>query len=222
MGKTENEVIPIENWRNEAVSDEGFLSVIKGSIWTVGRKSDLIIFALLLSATAVGIYLAVMRSGQLDNPGLTARVVQQWAALGANIAVAILGFLIAGFSVFATVTRPELFRILAQFRQSNRRISEFKFVFYNFMYIFAHYIFYLSVCLFIAVLYVPQSPLWYIGQIAHRVQPNIINGWVAGGGALVVSYSAYCLLLLRSFLWNLYQAILFAIFHEERKPQPTP
>jgi hypothetical protein len=209
----------VQNWREDATNEKGFGSIILSSIGVVGSKVDLATFVVVLVCGAVGVTIARTQFNQLVQPWQTAMIVQQWANFAATVAVAILGFLITGFSVFATMTRPSLFHLLAKIRQTNRNISEFKFVFYNFMYVFAGYIAYLSVCMFMVFAFTKQSPVWYAGYLIWKFHPVSLDIAVAFCGVLVVAFSLFAILLLKSFLWNLYQAMLFTIFVEEAGAQ---
>ena len=219
MAKTSDqpEIIAIEDWRGDAIKEKGFGSIILSSIGVVGSKLDLLLFACMLLLGGGGVFLARTAFDQLKLPWLTATIVQQWANFGASFSVAILGFLIAGFSVFATVTRPSVFHVLAKFRQSNRNISEFKFVFYNFLYVFAHYVTYLAGCMAVVFAFTKQSPVWFMAYLIWKRNPQWVDIATALVGVIVVSYSLFLMLLLRSFLWNLYQGLLFAIFFDERQ-----
>lgn len=209
--RSASDVQEVPDWRKDATQDTSLLAILRASVGVVGNAGDLAIFAVTILLGFLGVLYAA-NYGDLAGAGETARLVQAWAALGANIAVAILGFLIAGFSVFATVTRPELFRFMAKYKAKGRPISEFKFVFYNFLYIFAHYIVFLTLCICVAFLEVPRSPVWWIAKIVYRDYPGAVDVAAAVSGVLVASYALFSMLLLKSFLWNLYQTLVFAIF----------
>lgn len=209
------DIVPIPNWREDATSDENFSRVMASSFGVVGSKTDLAIVLALLVFGAIGVFIAQFGTHTVAQAAQTAKMLQQWTAYLGRIAVSILGFLIAGFAVFATITRPELFHILAKFRVHGRRISEFKFVFYNFIYIFGHYIIFLALCLVISIGFVTYSPIWFAGKFMYKYSVPLMNFSTAILAVIVASYAVYILLLLRSFLWNLYQTLLFAIFFDE-------
>lgn len=206
-----SDVQEVPDWRRDATQDTGLIAILRASFGVVGNIGDLAIFVATFALGLIGVLWGAC-SGALASAGDTARLVQQWAALGANIAVAILGFLIAGFSVFATVTRPELFRYMARYKAKGRPISEFKFVFYNFLYIFAHYIIFLTGSVAVAFLFEPHSPIWWLAETFYADHNKIVDIAAAMTGVIIASYAAFSMLLLKSFLWNLYQTLVFAIF----------
>lgn len=206
-----SDVQEVPDWRRDATQDTGLIAILRASFGVVGNTGDLVIFVTTLVLGLIGVWGAAYY-GEIASASDTARLIQQWATLGANIAVAILGFLIAGFSVFATVTRPELFRYMARYKAKGRPISEFKFVFYNFLYIFAHYIIFLTGSVSVAFLAAPRSPLWWLAEMSYTHYGYVIDIAAAMTGVMIASYALFSMLLLKSFLWNLYQTLVFAIF----------
>ncbi len=204
---------PIDGWRADATNDQNLLGVAKAAWGTVGNKSDIILSVAICVALLIGFAFAQHNDLVADAPVIAASL-NSWAGLVSNVAVSILGFLIAGFSIFATMTKPSIFRLLAMYKSGGRSISEFKFVFYNFLYIFVHYMVLLAFGIFVVFSTTNQSPIWFI---ADKLDPNpvididMIAGFFASA---FVSYVFFCILLLKSFVWNLYQAIVFAIFFD--------
>lgn len=215
----EQPIVEVLDWRKDATGDTSFWRVVAVSLPVVGNKGDFYLCAGLFIACTVGILVA-HNAGLLAHGRDIAAMLGQWATLGVNIAVAILGFLIAGFSIFATMTKPELFHLLAKFKANGRPISEFKFVFYNFLHVFAHYLLYLAIGVFAAVMSQRGSPLWYFANLLRDHFGSWLDVAVAIGAAGLVCYTVFALLLLKSFLWNLYQAMVFAIFFEVPKSDP--
>lgn len=210
MTKTPN-IVGIKNWREDATSDTNFTKVLRSSFGVVGNRRDFLVVVILYILSLLCIIFS-SHFGTLASPQNVAKMVGQWATLSANMSVAILGFLIAGFSIFATMTRPSLFRYMARYKSDGRSISDFKFVFYNFLYIFIHYLILLSISVLTSVLFTPNSPLWYLADIAYDIFPKFVSILTASYGAAIVVYMMFSLLLLKSFLWNLYQTLIFAIF----------
>jgi hypothetical protein len=140
---------------------------------------------------------------------------QEWGVLTCTLAATILGFLIAGFAIFATMSRHSFFVELAQFRVESRPISQFKFVFFNFIFIFIHYVSYIATTLLVAMLWVGHSPVWFAAEYFHRIRPRLTDLLSAELDAAIAIYTIYILLVLRGFIWNLYQALLIVIFEAE-------
>jgi len=133
------------------------------------------------------------------------------AATGFTYSISILGFLITGFAIFSSVTRPQVFLLLAMIPHKDSGISRMHFIFFNFLFVFVHYICFLMACTFVVVLLAAKGPFSDLMKILADWHPFIVS---YGGGvfvALGVSWLFFLLMLLKSFIWNIYQSILFTI-----------
>ena len=153
----------------------------------------------------------------------SANFVHLIADVGLTLSLSILGFLIAGFSIFASVTKTELFILLAEIpykrESSDTGISRLQFIFFNFLNVFSVYLLLLSICLIIDLFFSLSSPLRILADSIASINPkfaHVGNCLVASIGGLVLIEA---LLQLKSFVWNLYQAVLLAIAtdHELKK-----
>jgi len=202
----------IPNWQKDVFAEASLSRVLKASWGVVGSKHD---FWLTAGLCSVGILIAALSVFVWQNaagPGLTARIMQSWSIVAGGFGAAILGFLIAGFSIFAAMTDKALFHELAQIKSDGRDISDFKFIFYNFLYVFVHYLAFSIASIAICFLFVPDSPLWYVARIIYEFDGFFIRFIVLISAVLFGSYTFYILLLLRSFIWSMYQSLLIAIF----------
>ncbi|MBC8718168.1 hypothetical protein [Ochrobactrum sp. Marseille-Q0166] len=133
------------------------------------------------------------------------------AMLGFTYTTSILGFLITGFAIFASITRPQIFILLAKLPYEETGISRLHFIFFNFLFVFVHYICFLIACIFVLVGLGSKGPFSDFLKILADCHALIIT---YGGAALVavgVGWFAFLLMLLKSFIWNIYQAIILTI-----------
>ena len=149
--------------------------------------------------------LAVFSSGELK------ALLNQIAAIGFALTTAILGFLIAGFLIFASITRPAIFAGLAKLDHKDSGLSRLQFIFFNFLLVFIHYLAFLGASIFLK-LFLPVAP----AMADLIVQPTGISAmhvWWAGEGlaGLLLSWLTFLMMLLKSFIWNIYQAVLVVI-----------
>lgn len=202
----------IENWKNDLSAEKNFFAVISVSWRDVGDKKDAYFsVAALIICIAISLFIYNKYPYRLNAP-LASALVVQWSAMGISLSSSILGFIIAGFSIFSTMTDRKLFQILSKIKKKDRNISEFKFVFYNFLYVFAHYLAYLLMCIIVLLLASKGSPVWRLAKDAY---PNSNVDLCAVILCSVVGvYTVHVVLVLKTFIWNLYQSILFAIFHD--------
>jgi len=144
------------------------------------------------------------------------RTTRAMADAGVAFSTSILGFLIAGFAIFSSVTKPDLFIALANIPyKKNSDISRLKYVFFNFLIVFIHYLGFMALCLFTDIFLSEGMPLTkLIGQLT--AENLTVRYLIASAGLIVVGvWFASILLLLKGFIWNLYQSVLLAIATEE-------
>ena len=205
-------IVHIPDWKKDVFSDKTLGRVLRASIGVVGSPYDA---ALAAAAMVFGMTIGTLSTFSWEftaSAGVIAAILQDWSIVAAGFAAAILGFLIAGFSIFATMTEKSLFHDLAQIKSNGRSISDFKFVFYNFLYVFIHYLFYMAMSLFVCFMFVPASPIWFAWSLVSDIDPYLARFCTLCFAIFFGSYSLYAVLLLRSFIWSMYQSLLIAIF----------
>jgi hypothetical protein len=132
----------------------------------------------------------------------------------------ILGFLITGFAVFASITKVDVFISLAKRAyKKSPEINNLQYIFFNFLNVFSIYIGLLALSLSAEFVSADSSPLIrLIPNSAHQYQ----KVWVAVGGGIsfiICLWTAIAILRLKSFIWNLYQTVLLAIAMEDEMKQ---
>jgi hypothetical protein len=124
-----------------------------------------------------------------------------------NLSVQILGFLIGGFAIFATVTDDRLMIRLAQAPMPRGGLSVFKYVFFSFLSVFYIYIVTLGFSTFVK-LCMSIDLVDTKGLMSRSFGPPLL----AGFNAAVFSVLAGCITLavvrLKSFIWNIYQGFI--------------
>ncbi|MBB4840621.1 hypothetical protein HNP52_003713 [Sphingomonas kyeonggiensis] len=127
--------------------------------------------------------------------------------IGFNLSVQILGFLIGGFAIFATVTDHKLMIKLATVPMGGEGISVFKNVFFNFLSVF--YIFLITLSVSVVVKIVGGVELFKININFSSDGLNIIKTLVNCFSFFIVSgLVAFSIIRLKSFIWNIYQAFI--------------
>lgn len=141
------------------------------------------------------------------------------AADGFSFATTILGFLVAGFTVFATVTKPDLFVFMARKRHKQSGLPWVKYNFFKFMEVFYIYIVFAGMCLGVRLLAKPSGALDLL--LINITSSSAITklylakiGFVLLGGVFF-----YTLLFLKSFIYNVYHVVMTSIRWEMEKPQ---
>lgn len=136
--------------------------------------------------------------------------INDWLNLGFTYSVTILGFLVAGFTIFSTMTRTEIFIALAACKHKTIDTSQLKFVFYSFLRVFILHIALLFLCVIVTML--RDTSRIYLGVLSRSSDATLIKEifvtlLVPVTGYLIIS----SLLHLKTFVWNLYQSIIIAV-----------
>lgn len=203
-------------WQRELFREKNFRDVYWRARKFASSPKDtwttFLVFALLVTVNLAWWLLAT----SADPAVSLIETVRLWAEAGTVFATSILGFLLAGFAIFASVTKADLFIALAQISYKDTSISRLKYLFFNFLMVFIHYLAFLSLCLLIHLLFATSSPATrLLGLATQSVEPTRFV--IAAIGLTVIgTWFAAALLMLKTFIWNLYQSVLLAIATEEQ------
>lgn len=199
------------DWREKVTQEKSLLDVYRKARKIASSKANswaatlafLFFIALLLTDWYFG--LRILSLQDFYNLAL------ETGEIGFALTTAILGFLIAGFSIFSTITKPEIFAALAKLDHKNSGSSRLQFIFFNFLLVFIHYLAFLAVSIAIKLL-LPFSVEVAKFIEAHVETPGISLWWVAGTiVSSILAWLVFLIMLLKSFIWNIYQAVLVVI-----------
>jgi len=149
------------------------------------------------------------------------KAINSAADTGFTFTSTMLGFLISGFAIFASISKPDILIILARTDYKDPRISELQFIFFNFILVFIHYIIFLGACVIIKIVSGDSGPLPKALELANAYNEAIGCALASTLLAGLLSWLAFVTLLLKSFIWNLYQSVLITIQIEDLLKQ-TP
>lgn len=167
-----------------------------------------------------------------NNSELIVGQLRRLITAGIAFSPSTLGFLIAGFTVFVTVIRIDVFLEMAKREKPKTGESFLKYNLSAFMVVFAHYVAYLFCCITLD-LFIQKDGLASIALANARTYPEIacrvdtIKYWVSGGLLVFMGgWTVYLVMLLKSLVFNVYHVTLTAVRWEWEKPQnlqpPTP
>lgn len=171
--------------------------------------------ALLTFALSMAYLTANLRYGMMWMPvSSVILTIRSIGEVGLTITTQLLGFLIAGFAIFASITKPEIFILLAKLSHREGNITRLQFIFFNFMFAFIHFILFLAASVFVKTLLPSGGPLSGLLQWFAHDYPVALS--VVAGLFLcaLAAWLVFILMLLKSFIWNIYQSILFVIAAE--------
>ncbi|PSU95292.1 hypothetical protein C0W35_06780 [Photobacterium kishitanii] len=188
------------------------------SLWDIYKKA----FIIFPNKLQIVIVLAVVTCLSINafalemNTAILLSDVRGWASFGFNFAITTLGFLIAGFTIFATLTKPDMMLAMMDHTKKEYNLPTLKYNFFVFIKVFISY-------LFFAVVYVLAMLLGQKGGFLSNVIELIPNSLCVKIVLIKVSYVVigssfiHLLLQLKSFIFNIYMIVMNMLRWEHRE-----
>lgn len=159
-----------------------------------------------------------------DQPQTLVAAFRKIESTGFSFAISILGFLVAGFTVFVTVIRIDMFLTMAKMEKLDTGESVLKYNLSAFVVTFVHYTSYIFVCL-MSELFLQPGGLAAVAFANAKTYPDLAP-WTPlahslCSSALLVGFgawTAYLVLLLKSFIYNVYQVTTVSVAYAWQKP----
>lgn len=128
-----------------------------------------------------------------------------------NFSATIMGFLIAGFTMFATLTNPRVFVEMARRWNDAAKMSWLKITFSVFMHVFVHFCALLCAALLIKLFSFSGGPISYVTG-SWFLNPKVVKGWLSVFSIAVFSgWVFYVSLILGRFVFNIYKTSMLSI-----------
>jgi len=216
------------NTEPEKQSDQIQADLLKESnLWAVFRKSLRIkrskrnvLVALAIGALAFAVTIPEPRAGVI------ASQIHSLSTIALGATVSLLGFLIAGFSFFATVSDKAMFCRMAEHTHKESGLSYLKFNLFVFMRVFTEYLMMSLLTLVAVLVFAPDSAsrstirrwtrdLTWPGflNIGHPMDAALL----AVALSVLVGLFVYLLMELGSFIFNVYYVVMTTIVWEIEK-----
>ncbi|MBQ0714196.1 MAG: hypothetical protein KBT52_01970 [Paraperlucidibaca sp.] len=155
-----------------------------------------------------------------------ANITRGVAEVGLNLTVGLLGFLVAGFAIFASITTPKLSIFMASKINPESGVSYLLHSYFNFINVFIFY--FIAVAIFFSIIIFGRD-----GGLAERLvcyfnlRPEYIFCIICFAYLAAVASCVYSGLLLKSFVYNIYHSIMTALryevtFQKKIDTSPTP
>lgn len=142
-------------------------------------------------------------------------LVRSLAELGLGFGSTVLGFLIAGFTIFSTLSKPELFLRMHQTPYGASGLSYLQVNFFTFVEVFTVYIFFFAVCLLIKLFGGEHGLILSIvkySEVHAAFGYFLSRSWLANTGYVFYGVLAfYSILALKSFIFNIYHAVITSV-----------
>jgi len=149
-------------------------------------------------------------------PSSIAQSARALAETGIGFAASILGFLLAGFTIFATMSKTDLLVGLATHSEKKGRSSYLKLGYFSLIEVFIDYVFFVVICLALRLLCIPHSGFAHlINLVDHALGAKSflckVALWFVSSGFL------WIVLKLKSFIFNIYHLVMTSVRWEVEK-----
>lgn len=196
----------ITDWKNDLLAEKSLRAAYAASKkfnQSVVNNYTYLTCGLVIALVCV----AWLYRGNPNEPAIAAKAA---ADVAFDLTVQILGFLIGGFAIFATVSDSALMIRLSQAEMKSYETSVFKYIFFNFLAVFYIYIITLSFSCFIKLC--DLSPKLDISIYMNDNNADNILTLINSTAFFTVSMLiVWCIVRLKSFIWNIYQAFVTAL-----------
>jgi len=148
-------------------------------------------------------------------------IVISWANAGFEFTTSILGFLIAGFSLFAIFSDKNMFVAMSKLSPSNKNISFLKYNLFALIYVFVIYLLFSLLCLLVKLLGDLNGILSIITFSLLKEDNLIIFKYFLIKIIMIAVGTCffYSLILLQSFIYNVYHFVMTIIKWEKKYNQ---
>lgn len=138
------------------------------------------------------------------------QVVREFSGMAISLVVSVLGFILAGFTIFATISQPDMLVVMSKFRHEESQLSYLKNNFFIFMRVFIYYLAYAVFCLLIIAFAVKGGLIHKVVQFSPISWK--ITEWLVGATYVTLYGGMFFLLMqLKSFIFNVYHTVMTAI-----------
>ena len=193
------------------IEDRNLRQVYCNARGVASSKWNTAVGSIVFLALGVGMTAYALYGDPMAVEALTVSGIRRIAETGFAFTSAILGFLIAGFAIFAGVTKPEVFVLLGGLHHPKFGVSQLQFIFYNFLLVFIHFISFLAASVVVDVLLYPGAALTGVVTWILSFVPNGRTYVVVVVYSALAGWLGFLLMLLKSFVWNLYQTVVVSI-----------
>ncbi|MCG7500069.1 hypothetical protein MHO82_24705 [Vibrio sp. Of7-15] len=132
---------------------------------------------------------------------------RDWASQGFNFSITTLGFLIAGFTIFATLSKPRMMLAMMDHTNPDTGIPTLKYNFFAFMKVFIAYI--SLAVIYLLVVLLGQKNGFISNVIELLPKSNCIKYFLINISYVFIGSSfVYLLLLLKTFVFNIYTIVM--------------
>lgn len=149
-----------------------------------------------------------------------ASLVRNWAESGISFTTTVLGFLVTGFTIFASLGPSRMFKSIALQREERSGLPFIKYAFFGLMRVFVIYLLFAAFCFSIKIFFFPDGPIsTLIRFLPDRTEEHVLRFL---DGALFIGLGGsffYTLISSSSFIYNVCYFVLHIVRWEIEHPE---
>lgn len=179
------------------------------SLWDVYKLSRRILPSKFQVIFVLGSFLALVSNSFFlaSDQDIILADLRKWSEMAFSFSITILGFLIAGFTIFATLSKPKMMLAMMEHTNKETGLPTLKYNFFAFMKVFIAYITFLV--LYALIMLFGQSDGFIANFIEYLPNADCVKSTMINiVYAIVGSSFIYLLLLLKSFVFNIYAIVM--------------
>lgn len=182
------------------------------SLWDIYLVSRRIPASKFNIITTLMVFFALIVNSWLTTQPIieTIGIVRNQAGNGLVISLNALGFLLAGFTIFATVSQPNLFLRMGEIRHPNSDLSYLKHNYFIFLRVFIFYLTFAVFCLLI-VMFGHKGGFVSLLVSFSPYSDNVKFAVVKVSYILLFSGYYFLIMQLKSFVFNIYHAVMTSL-----------
>ncbi len=181
-------------------------------LWDIYMASRRIPFSRFNFITTLIVFLALVANSWLTSQSIdkTIEIIRIMSSNGLAISLSTLGFLLAGFTIFATVSQPSLSLRMSEIRNPDSGLSYLKHNYFIFLRVFIYYIVFSVFCLFV-IMFGHEGGLISLLVSYAPYEESVKFGVVKISYVLLFTGYYFLIMQLKSFVFNIYHSVMTSL-----------
>ena len=181
-------------------------------LWDIFIASKRISFSRFNAITTTIVFILLLVNSWLTNQPVeeTIELVRDLSSVGLAISLSTLGFLLAGFTIFATVSQPSLSLKMAEITHPVSGLSYLKHNYFIFLRVFIYYLLFSIFCLLI-IMFGHKGGLVPVLASHFPYHEQVKFAVVKASYVLLFTGYYFLIMQLKSFIFNIYHSVMTSL-----------
>jgi len=181
-------------------------------LWDIYLASRRIPFSRFNTITTLMVFIVLIVNSWLTTQSIsdTILVVREFSGTGLATSLSTLGFLLAGFTIFATISQPNLSLRMAEIINPESGLSYLKHNYFVFYRVFIYYLAFSIFCLFI-IMFGHKGGLISLLVLYSPYSDCVKYAVIKIAYVLLFTGYYFLIMQLKSFIFNIYHAVMTSL-----------